>query len=72
MASKIGLILSASVIALAWQMAMTAPAAADNAFSKVDLAPDKRGGIQDMEDIAKYCGTKPGDTAKVLTLQGVR
>ena len=59
MASKIGLILSASVIALAWQMAMTAPAAADNAFSKVDLAPDKRGGIQDMEDITKYCGTKP-------------
>lgn len=25
-----------------------------------------------MADWAKYCGTKPGDTAKVLTLQGVR
>ena len=27
-------------------------------FSNVDLAPDKKGGIEDMEDIAKYCGTK--------------
>jgi len=25
-----------------------------------------------MADWAKYCGTKPGDTAKVLALQGVR
>jgi len=25
-----------------------------------------------MANWAKYCGTKPGDTAKVLTLQGVR
>jgi ribose transport system substrate-binding protein len=28
-------------------------------FSDVDLAPDKTGGIEDMEDISKYCGDKP-------------
>jgi ribose transport system substrate-binding protein len=35
------------------------PAAAQNAFEGLDMAPDKIGGIEDMEDIAKYCGTKP-------------
>ena len=39
-------------------MAVVAPANAENKFSNVDLAPDKKGGIGDMEDIAKYCGTK--------------
>ena len=59
MASKVRLILSAGAMALALQMTMTAPASAQNAFSGIDLAPDKRGGIEDMEDISKYCGTKP-------------
>jgi ribose transport system substrate-binding protein len=58
MASKLGLILSATVVALTWQVATTA-AVAQNAFSNVDLAPDKAGGIEDMEDISKYCGDKP-------------
>ena len=58
MASKMRAILSASVVALTWQVVMTAPAGAQNVFSNVNLAPDKRGGIQDMEDITKYCGTK--------------
>lgn len=35
------------------------PAAAENAFAKLDMAPDKIGTIQDMQDISKYCGTKP-------------
>src|SRR5581483_2329786 len=59
MASKMKLILCASAVAFAWQMAMTAPASAENKFAKVNLAPDKKGGIADMQDISKYCGTKP-------------
>jgi len=38
---------------------MAAPAGAENRFSKVNLAPGKKGGIQDMQDISKYCGAKP-------------
>lgn len=59
MASRMGLILGVTAMALTWQTATTLPANAQNAFSNVDLAPDKRGGIQDMEDISKYCGDKP-------------
>jgi ribose transport system substrate-binding protein len=59
MASRIGLILGAAAMALTWQLATTLPAGAQNAFSNVDLAPDKTGGIEDMEDISKYCGDKP-------------
>ncbi len=58
MASRIQLILCASAVALTCQI-MTAPASAQNAFSNIDLAPNKTGGIADMQDISKYCGTKP-------------
>ena len=59
MASRTRLILCASAVALTSQMVVPAPAGAENSFSKVNLAPDKKGGIQDMQDISKYCGTKP-------------
>jgi ribose transport system substrate-binding protein len=39
-------------------MAAASSAAAQNKFSGVDLAPDKKGGIEDMQDISKYCCTK--------------
>jgi ribose transport system substrate-binding protein len=38
---------------------MSSPSVAQNKFAGLDLAPDKVGGIDDMEDISKYCGTKP-------------
>lgn len=59
MASELRLITCAIAGAFAWQVAAMVPAAAENMFSDVDLAPDKTGGIEDMEDIAKYCGDKP-------------
>ena len=59
MASRMRLILCASAVALTSQMVMAAPAGAENSFSKINLAPDKKGGVQDMQDISKYCGTKP-------------
>jgi ribose transport system substrate-binding protein len=58
MASRVQFFLGAAVVALTWQVAAT-PAIAQNKFSELDMAPDKRGGIEDMEDITKYCGTKP-------------
>ncbi|MEX2318907.1 MAG: hypothetical protein WD626_03580, partial [Bauldia sp.] len=51
--------MSAIAVAFTWQVVTTVPADAQNAFSNVDLAPDKTGGIEDMEDITKYCGDKP-------------
>ena len=59
MASKVQLFLGAAATALAWQIATAIPADAQNNFSNLDMAPDKKGGIEDMEDITKYCGTKP-------------
>ena len=58
MASKMQLVWGAAAVALTWQMAVATSAVAQNQFSNVDLAPDKKGGIEDMEDITKYCGTK--------------
>jgi ribose transport system substrate-binding protein len=58
MASKMRLVGVAAAAALAWQMAAATPANAQNAFAGVDLAPNKTGGIEDMEDISKYCGTE--------------
>jgi ribose transport system substrate-binding protein len=52
------LIWGAAAVALAWQMATATPADAQSNFSDVDLAANKTGGIEDMEDITKYCGTK--------------
>jgi ribose transport system substrate-binding protein len=45
--------------ATAFVVAGAMPANAQNAFEGLDMAPDKIGGIEDMEDITKYCGTKP-------------
>jgi ribose transport system substrate-binding protein len=59
MASTTRLMLCASAVAIASQLATAPPARAENSFSKLDLAPAKKGGIQDMQDISKYCGTKP-------------
>ena len=47
------------VAAMALVAAGSTPAAAQNAFEGLDMAPDKIGGIEDMQDITKYCGTKP-------------
>ena len=52
------LILGAGAAALALQLAAAMPAASQDKFSGIDLAPDKKGGIEDMEDISKYCGTR--------------
>lgn len=59
MALKLRLIVCAIAGAFAWQVAATVPAAAQNAFSNVELAIDKVGDIDDMEDIAAYCGDRP-------------
>ena len=50
-------LLGGAIMALA--AGFVGPAAAANAFAKLDMAPNKIGGIGDMQDIAKYCGTKP-------------
>ena len=34
------------------------PAAAQNKFAGLDMAPNKIGGIQDMQPMSKFCGTK--------------
>src|SRR5262245_22703365 len=59
MASKLRLLVSAIAATFTLQVAVTVTANAQNAFSNVDLAPNKTGGIADMEDISKYCGDKP-------------
>src|SRR3954454_13033602 len=59
MAAKVRLILFAGALALTAQLAMAASAAAEKSLLKVNLAPNKKGGIQDMQDISKYCGAKP-------------
>lgn len=59
MTSKMQLIGGVAAAALAWQIAAATPAAAQNAFSNLDMAPDKVGGIEDMKDMSAYCGTKP-------------
>lgn len=58
MAFTLNLIRGAAAAVLIWPMAFATPSAAQNKLSDVDLAPNKMGGIEDMEDIAKYCGTK--------------
>jgi len=58
MTHTMNLVRGVAVAAFAWQMSAVTPAAAQNKLTDVDLAPDKRGGIEQMEDISKYCGTK--------------
>jgi ribose transport system substrate-binding protein len=59
MSSKLKLVLGAAAVAFAWQISLATPASAANKFSKLDMAPNKKGGIEDMQSIKKYCGTKP-------------
>jgi len=58
MSSRAKLVLGVAAVAFAWQMSLATPASAQNKFSKLNLAPNKKGGIQDMESMKKYCGTK--------------
>ena len=50
--------LCAAAFAFAALMASVPSAQAQNKFSNLDMAPNKKGGIEDMQDIKKYCGTK--------------
>jgi ribose transport system substrate-binding protein len=45
--------------ALAFAASIMSSASAAEMFKDLDLAPDKVGGIEDMEDMSKFCGTKP-------------
>jgi ribose transport system substrate-binding protein len=38
---------------------MSTASFAQGKFAGIDLAPDKIGGIEDMQDMSKFCGTKP-------------
>ena len=40
------------------QFANVTPSHAQSKFAGVDLSADKVGGIEDMQDVKKYCGTK--------------
>ena len=59
MSSHLRFLLAASIAAFAFHMVAATPAEAQNKFSNLDMAPDKKGGIADMQDISKFCGTKP-------------
>jgi ribose transport system substrate-binding protein len=59
MSLRLKFILGAAAVAFAWQIPLAAPASAANKFSKLNMAPNKKGGIGDMQSIKKYCGTKP-------------
>jgi ribose transport system substrate-binding protein len=58
MSSKSTLIVAAAAAAFALQLWVAAPASAADKFANLDMAPNKKGGIEDMEDVKKYCGTK--------------
>ena len=58
MSSKLSRLLSAAIVAFAFLTVAATWAQAQNKFSKLDMAPNKKGGIEDMQDISKYCGTK--------------
>jgi ribose transport system substrate-binding protein len=57
MSAKLNHLLGAAIVAFAFQTIAT-PADAQNKFSKLDMAANKKGGIEDMQDISKFCGTK--------------
>jgi ribose transport system substrate-binding protein len=58
MSSIRNLLLGAAAVAFAFHTFAATPADAQNRFSKLDMAPNKTGSIEDMQDISKYCGTK--------------
>ena len=51
--------LGAFAVGFALYLAVASAAEAQNKFSNLDMAPNKKGGIEDMQDIKNYCGTKP-------------
>lgn len=59
MSSHLRFLLTAATVAFAFHAVAPTPAEAQSKFSKLDMAPNKKGGIGDMQDISKFCGTKP-------------
>ena len=58
MSSHLRFLLAAATAAFAFHTVAATPAQAQSKFSNLDLAPNKKGGIADMQDISKFCGTK--------------
>lgn len=58
MPSNLSRLVGAVIVAFAFHTTATTWAQAQNKFSSLDMAPNKKGGIEDMQDISKYCGTK--------------
>lgn len=58
MSSNMSRLVGAAIVAFAFHTAATTWAHAQSKFSSLDMAPNKKGGIGDMQDISKYCGTK--------------
>jgi ribose transport system substrate-binding protein len=58
MSSNLNRLLSAAVVAFACHAVAATPAQAQNKFSKLDMAPNKKGGIEDIESISRYCGKR--------------
>jgi len=52
------IVLGAAALGFAAQFASVTPAGAQSKFASVDLSPNKVGGIEDMQSVKKYCGTK--------------
>lgn len=59
MPSKRTYLVGAVAVGFALYLAGAGAAEAQNKFSHLDMAPNKKGGIEDMQDIKKYCGDKP-------------
>ena len=58
MSSNLSRLVGTAIVAFAFLTVAATWANAQNKFSKLDMAPNKQGGIEDMQDISKYCGTK--------------
>ena len=59
MPSKRTYLVGAVAVGFALYLAAAGAAKAQNKYSHLDMAANKKGGIEDMQDIKKYCGTKP-------------
>ena len=51
-------LLGLAALGFTLQFANVTPSHAQSKFAGVDLSADKVGGIEDMQDVKKYCGTK--------------
>jgi ribose transport system substrate-binding protein len=58
MSSHLRFFLAAAIAAFAFHTVAATTAQAQNKFSNLDLAPNKKGGVADMQEISKFCGTK--------------